>query len=560
MGSLPSPKSRPKRVLFFTNSEHGQANVYLAMSYALLTLPDEDVEVHFASFDPIQKFVTATSQHVQDDLQSSTSPKPFRPIVFHKIAGVPMVTAWEQPEVLTEQAALNHLEANQKWWTMRSQVLSIMRRMVLLLRVILPWSGPEFVEIFWSVSDIVHHVQPDIVAVDPAFAPALTALRHIKAKFVVLSPNTIKDFAMPLQPNAEALWKYPVIGKTYAFPVPPHQILNNIFLILLAIIISFFFDDRRKSIQEYVRLHADGAKLTTLNDLSLTPHLISKNLKFLVANTVEMEFPLKVVPKYIIPCGPMIRPAKQVGEVDPALERWLMGKRGQEEAVGTIYVNLGTHMRFDEASAVELAKGLRILLDQADRLAAQDDSLGKREGKEVSKRVLGKDMDCDRIRIVDWIEAEPTAVLDSGGIVCAVHHGGATSFLETCCAGIPQVVLPVWMDTFDFARRAEILKIGRWGNQDATGWICEGNELGAVFVDVLLGPQSSLYAENAKRIARVCREGGGGRVKAARHILAEIAGDGETYASKNDVWEKETDQTANEKVPLLKGHEEETED
>ena len=56
MGSLPPPK----RVLLVTNSEHGQANVYLATSYALLTLEDEDVEVHFASFPPIQKFVNST--------------------------------------------------------------------------------------------------------------------------------------------------------------------------------------------------------------------------------------------------------------------------------------------------------------------------------------------------------------------------------------------------------------------------------------------------------------------------------------------------------------------
>lgn len=256
------------------------------------------------------------------------------------------------------------------------------------------------------------------------------------------------------------------IGKTYAYPVPPHQILNNIFLILLAIVISFLFDDRRKSIQEYVRVHADGAKLTTLNDLSLTPHLISKNLKFLVANTKEMEFPLKFVPEYIIPCGPMIRPAKSVGEVDPDLERWLRGTGGQEETVETVYVNLGTHMRFDEASAVELAKGLRILLDEARKMTAQDDQGLEKytddnsniEGKEVLRKgarnlqvlwklsrqpgwevrgskvheVLSKEMGEDRIRIVDWIDAEPTAVLDSGGIVCAVHHGGANSFLETC--------------------------------------------------------------------------------------------------------------------------------
>jgi hypothetical protein len=44
---------------------------------------------------------------------------------------------------------------------------------------------------------------------------------------------------------------------------------------------------------------------------------------------------------------------------------------------------------------------------------------------------LGDDIASGRVRIVDWFEAEPMAVLESGTVVCAVHHGGANSFLET---------------------------------------------------------------------------------------------------------------------------------
>ena len=44
--------------------------------------------------------------------------------------------------------------------------------------------------------------------------------------------------------------------------------------------------------------------------------------------------------------------------------------------------------------------------------------------------ILGEDMREDRVRIVEWFDAEPTAVLEAGTVVCAVHHGGANSFLE----------------------------------------------------------------------------------------------------------------------------------
>jgi hypothetical protein len=78
------------------------------------------------------------------------------------------------------------------------------------------------------------------------------------------------------------------------------------------------------------------------------------------------------------------------------------------------------------------------------------------------------------------------------------------------------------MDTFDFARRAEILRIGRWGNRLA-GKLCESQELGAVLVDVVAGERSSAFAHTAKELAELCRRSGGGRVIAARHILAEAA-------------------------------------
>ncbi|KAK3688204.1 hypothetical protein B0T22DRAFT_425746 [Podospora appendiculata] len=512
MGSAP----RPKRVLLFTNSEHGQANVYLATSYALLTLEEEpDVEVHFASFAPIEKFVAATAEYVRHDNSRA------RPIVFHAIEGVDMMSAWSRPALLSEQEDLKNVNMLLQIF----KVLDAIRRTMVLLKVTLPWTGLEFVQIFWSVAGIVRSVQPDIIAVDPAFSPALTALRHIGAKFIILSPNTIKDFAMPLQPNGEALWKYPCVGTGYEYPVPWRHIPMNIFLILVTIFCGIF-DSNRRAIQRYVAEHADGAQLTTLNDLSLNPDL---GIKFLVANLPEIELPLRLIPAHIIPCGPMIRPARPVEQVDPGLHQWLSNG-------STLYINLGTHMLFDEALAVEMATAIRIVLDHAKSVLWRDKRLAKLQvlwklsrqgGYAVSEpgsavhKILGQEMKAGTVRVVDWIEAEPTAVLDTGRVVCVVHHGGANSFLETVCAGIPQVVLPVWMDTYDFARRAEILGIGRWGNR-VSDKLCQGEELGSILIDVMIGGRSSVYAKKAKQLAELCNESGGGRAVAARYILAEI--------------------------------------
>ena len=83
------------------------------------------------------------------------------------------------------------------------------------------------------------------------------------------------------------------------------------------------------------------------------------------------------------------------------------------------------------------------------------------------------------------------------------------------------VVLPAWMDCFDFARRAEVLGIGRWGNRTASK-ACRAAELGPILVDILFGGRRSVYAARARELAAVCQENGGGRLVAARIILGEI--------------------------------------
>jgi hypothetical protein len=413
----------PTRILLLTNSEHGQANVFLATSHALLTLPHQDhqdVEVHFASFPPIAKFVTSTSQYAV-----SHSPQAL-PIIFHPISGLPMLEAWSRPEFEADNDGSRYAQGLWTAW----------RKMQVLLRVTLPWTGPEFLEIFDSVVDIIHRVNPHVTAVDPAFSPALTAVRHLLINYLILSPNTIKDFAMPFQPNMEALWKYPCVGSAFAFPIPGRWVPLNIFLVLLTLLASVF-DSHRRRLGEYVRVHGGGAKLTTLSELSLGPP--DKGVKFLVANRLAIEFPFKVLPRHIVPCGPIIRPARPVVEVDAELAGWL--------AQGpTVYVNLGTHVLMTEESAVEMATAIRILLDHARSVAWKE---RKMEGlqvlwklameaeydadKEESRvyRILGLDVESGAVRIVRWIEAEPTAVLKEKNVVCAVHHGGANSFLET---------------------------------------------------------------------------------------------------------------------------------
>jgi len=92
----------------------------------------------------------------------------------------------------------------------------------------------------------------------------------------------------------------------------------------------------------------------------------------------------------------------------------------------------------------------------------------------------------------------------------------------TGSAGVPHIVLPVWIDCFDFANRAELLGIGRWANR-RTLPLNSARELGPVLVDVVLGDRhSESMRRRAEELAAVCGRDGGGRVVAARTIMDEV--------------------------------------
>jgi UDP:flavonoid glycosyltransferase YjiC (YdhE family) len=81
-------------------------------------------------------------------------------------------------------------------------------------------------------------------------------------------------------------------------------------------------------------------------------------------------------------------------------------------------------------------------------------------------------------------------------------------------------VLPGWLDCYDFASRAEILGIGRWGNKKAMPQ-CTAAELGPILVDVVLGPKSQSIKARVEELAALCAKTPGVSVAAAA-ILDEI--------------------------------------
>ncbi|KAJ5715441.1 uncharacterized protein N7483_012622 [Penicillium malachiteum] len=214
-------------------------------------------------------------------------------------------------------------------------------------------------------------------------------------------------------------------------------------------------------------------------------------MKILVGSQPEIDFPL-VVADDIYTCGPIYLGISSVEKKDPDLAAWL-GK------APTIYVNLGSLVRLSEPRAIELAMALAVVLETLQGnielpqyqvlwkiMKLEDYPLSGPDSKIAS--VLGKWMETDVVRIVEWFEADPSSILKSGNIACSIHLGGANSYHEAAS----RTAKPLWT----------------------------APELSKVVLDVLVGEKSKEMKDKAT--AKAVKEKGPGAVNAARIILDEV--------------------------------------
>jgi len=183
-----------KRILFFTNSDYGQANVVLATIYELM-LAVAQAQIHIASFQALQPAVEDTIKLAEEKASGKQSAR----VVFHRLEGRSQFEAATGPDIDIFEAydrPVNFINA-------AHTILSIDG-------IMQPWSPEEFASLYRQSMGIHNDVKPELTIVEPLFTPASTMCNHVRLNWIVLSPNTIKDFALPLQPRLAPLWKYPM--------------------------------------------------------------------------------------------------------------------------------------------------------------------------------------------------------------------------------------------------------------------------------------------------------------------------------------------------------------
>jgi hypothetical protein len=257
-----------------------------------------------------------------------------------------------------------------------------------------------------------------------------------------------------------------------------------------------------------------------------------KEVPYICPSLPEIDLPMSI-PSNAHLVGPILLPTQPLSQSDPDLIKWL--QKGP-----TVLLNLGSFQEGTIDQARGMALGLRVLFDsnhEVQVLWKFRPAKGSNADQEI-EAILGREIRSNRIKVQSWLNCEPLSILQSGFIVAAVHHGGANSWFEATWyltlfssnqlvefknetnidpkrAGIPQVVLPQWYDTYDYASKAEYLGLGIYGNKSCAPMV-DANEFGNALLRVV---GDAGMREKARELGEVCQDSGG------RTLAASLIGE-----------------------------------
>ncbi|KAI0814648.1 hypothetical protein GGR55DRAFT_632668 [Xylaria sp. FL0064] len=488
-------QGRNNTVLFVTNDEHGLSNVLVATAYTLLERHPE-VEVHYASFPSMTQRLERVSKRARQMRSSARS------VVFHELPGLTFMTTLATTGLGPED--ILHPPG-------RAGLHTVLRYMPLLTS---PWSGEDHMALFQKVTDIIDEVDPSLVVLDSFFRPAIDAVRHSSRLHAFISPLTPAENFPLEQPYGEWLWKYPILGSGIPYPVPWTRLLENIY-----INIRYFYAMLRMShytdVQKYLESKGLTHPVSWFNSRNTDAPWFSQALP-------GASTPLDVIPQNVTLTGPIILSLAPAEEEAPALTEWLA-------RAPTMLISLGSLFIWTEAHAIAMAQAIAHVLNWRSDLQilwkfrkAPYDASGATYGDDFLTP-LRPFLENGRLKIESWLDVQPVSLLETGHIVASVHHGGAGCYSEALGTGVPQVVLPQWLDHYSFAQLAEDTGVGVWGCRDASPF-WETRCLRDAFITVLSGESGAPIREKAKEFGEIVQRNPG-QYTAAREI-ARLAASG----------------------------------
>ncbi|KAI5865313.1 hypothetical protein GGS23DRAFT_421379 [Durotheca rogersii] len=499
-----SPSERPPPIigknntaLFLVNSEPGLSNVHAATAQALLERHPH-IQVHFASFAPLAPKVQRISSYAKKTFNSNE-------IKFHLVDAITYFEAI---------SATGKIASEIKHPPGFAGIGAVCRDIQSYLA---PWTAETFLDIYEKLQRIIRDVDPAVVVLDSMFRPAVDATRDLNRLHAVISPNTLIDSFQADQPWAPMIWKYPALGSGIPFPVPWSRLIENIYLNTRYMYSMILMPDI-KSKQAFLRSKGIENPIEFFGIRSPDAPWITQTLP-------GASIPVDVIPPNVTCTGPMTLSLGSAAEQDPVLAAWLA-------RAPTVLINLGSAFTYTEEQAAMMAKALAEVLSSTQvqviwKFRKLTDAVGRDDKTIYSddfKKPLQPFIDNNRVKIVTWVSVDPTALLESGHIVTSVHHGGSGCYHEALSAGVPHVILPQWLDLYNFAQLSENVGIGVWGcRKTSPKWTSE------CLRDAILkaadgGDDSLKMRKKARQLAEITQSNPGKYISARE--IAKLAGSG----------------------------------
>ncbi|KAK7951071.1 2-hydroxyacylsphingosine 1-beta-galactosyltransferase [Apiospora aurea] len=220
------------------------------------------------------------------------------------------------------------------------------------------------------------------------------------------------------------------------------------------------------------------------------------DVPWLTQTTPGATLPVDIVPPNVTCTGPMTLSLGSAAEQDEELASWLA-------RAPTILINLGGGFVYPESHALAMVQAVAKLLQD---LRVQVLWKFRKEG-------LYSDSFMDSL----------VPFTNNGRLRVELHHGGSGCYHEAVSAGIPQVILPLWLDLYGFAQLGESIGVAVWGCRETNPYwtpYCLYRDI----VRAVQGSESLALQEKSRELGLRLQQNPG-RYIAAQEI-AKLAGAG----------------------------------
>ena len=179
-----------RKLLFITNSELGQSNIFLAVIQELLL--SHAVSIYITSYPDLQPRIHELQAALLAAQRKNSN------LTFRALSGLSMKEAFHSHgDAMSSIAHPPGLNGGVKAFRH-------------VLEILMPWSRSEYHQSCLECADIIKDVDPDVIVLDSLLSQAMDACTLVGRRYCLLVPLGLNEVAKYADVNRWRYWTYPM--------------------------------------------------------------------------------------------------------------------------------------------------------------------------------------------------------------------------------------------------------------------------------------------------------------------------------------------------------------